>query len=263
MLGKLIKHDLKSLGRLFILIHVCFIAICLAGRVFFMNQLDFNAPDMSLLTPLIIISSLATFLVVAINFCTGLMITFRFYRNLFGREGYLSWTLPVSGIKHLWAKIISGSIFLIIDTLVIAVGILILVTGRNVVEAYNSVSPEFTQVLGMPLPMFALYMLLFNIAGCFSTLIMIYFCICVGQLFPGHRVLCALAVYFIVSFVIQIIVFLIMTVCGFFDFSAQPAGTVSVDMFRLMAPSAVLMAILTVVQYITIHYIIKRKINLI
>lgn len=263
MLGKLIKYDLKSSAKIFVLLHAALLLACTAGRIFFMDRLDFNAPANTLIAPITIIAVLGIFLMTAVGLCTSLLITFRFYRNLFSREGYLSWTLPASGIEHLWAKIISGYLLAVVDILVIFAGSLILVTGRNVIEAYRPIAPEMTEALGMPLSSFALYIFVFSVISCISTVIMIYFSICVGQLFPGHRVLCAIAVYFITSFVVQIITFVIMTIFGLFDFYGTSAGYVADDMMLMLIPNTVFALILAVVQYIIVHYIMKKKINLV
>lgn len=263
MLGKLIKYDLKSSAKIFVLLHAAFLLVCAAGRIFFMDRLDFNAPAKTLIAPITLILVLGIFLITAISLCTSLLITFRFYRNLFSREGYLSWTLPASGVEHLWAKIISGYLLAVVDIIVIFAGVLILVTGRNVTEAYSLIAPEITEAFGMSLGSFTLYIFVFSVIGCASTVIMVYFSICVGQLFPGHRVLCAIAVYFITSFVVQIITFLIMTILGLFDFYGTAAGSIADDMVPMLIPNTVFALLLAVAQYIAIHYIMKKKINLV
>ena len=42
MLGKLIKFDLKSGVRIFLLLHGILLAVALAGRLLFMDHLDFS-----------------------------------------------------------------------------------------------------------------------------------------------------------------------------------------------------------------------------
>lgn len=263
MLGKMIKYDLKSSVRVFILIHAVFIAICAGGRIFFMDRIDFNAPARVLVAPISIAFTTAIFLIAAISLCTSLMITVRFYRNLFGKESYLTWTLPVSGIQHLWAKIISGCILAVIDIVVIGAGILLLVTGGNVMEAYTAVKPEIIETLGLPLGTFALYIFIFSVIGSISSVLMIYFCICVGQLFPGHHALYAVAIYFISSFVIQIITLVIMVATGQFDFYEANTGLIANHALSLLIPIIVFALILTVAEYIAAHYIMKKRINLI
>ena len=259
MLGKPIKYDLKSSAKIFILLHGIFLLICVAGRIFVMDRLDFTAPANTLIAPITIIFTLGIFLSTAITLCTSPLITFRFYQNLFSREGYLSSTIPASGIEHLWAKIISGYLLAAVDIMVISAGILILLTSRNVVETYGLIAPEITEALGMPLSSFGFYIFVFCVVGSVSSVLMIYFSIRVGQLFPGHRVLGAIAVYFITSFVIQIVVFVIMAVFGLFDFYGSDIGTFADNTLLLLIPTTVFTLVLTVVQYIAVHFIIKKK----
>ena len=174
----------------------------------------------------------------------------------------MSWTLPVSGVTHLWAKIISGYLLTALDITAIYAGILLLVTGRNVTDAYQSIAPEMTEAIGMPLSSFGLCVFIFCVVGGISSVLLIYFSICVGQLFPAHRVLCAVAAYFITSFVIQIAVLVIMAALGMLDYAAS-SNTMADEMFSLLVPNTIFALILCIAQYAAVHYIMKRKINLI
>ncbi len=267
MLGKLIKYDLKASAKLFILLHALFLAACIFCRMLFINRLDFiHSSEQSLVTAIAIITSLMIFLIVALNLGSWLLITFRFYRNLFSREGYLSWTLPVSGLQHLWSKIISGYMYMALSTVVIGAGVLILVSGRNVVEAYSTIEPEVTEELGMSISSFAVSLFLYSIFACISTVIMTYFCITVGQLFPGHRILCALAAYFITNLVVQFLSLFLAFAFGYspgyssaFISDGKP---IAESIWGTITLSTFLMIILSILQYIITHIIIKKKVNL-
>lgn len=266
MLRRLIKYDLKVNMKIFLLLHLIFIIACVLGRLFFVNKLDFTLPSGPLISSIAIFVSIYLFLFMAISFCTWLIITFRFYRNLFSREGYLTWTLPATGIQHLWAKLISGFLLLVADTLVVSLCIPLLVTGRNVVEIYSTVSGEVTAELGMPISAFYIYMCIFMVFSCITTVVTTYFCITVGQLFPGHRVLCAIAAYFVTSLVIQIISTLLMLAFDLFPnqtLTESSAVPVSDYLFQLLILSTVLMVIITIAEYAVTHWIMKKKINLI
>lgn len=268
MLGRLIKYDLKASGKLFILLHGIFLILCILARFLYMDRLDLTGPvdNNMLVLSLLLFFTLFTMFVSALTFYTLLQIAFRFYRNLFSREGYLSWTLPVSGIQHLWAKIISGCIFFAADILFIAAGILILVTGRNIQDAYSLAADEVTAGLGMPLGNFSLMLLIICLVSCISSVIMIYFSICVGQLFPGHRVLCAVAAYFITSTVIEVGSLIILFIFGYFpgySFFAAEGASVYDFMTQILVISGVITAVVTAAMYIATHYIMKKKINLI
>ncbi len=268
MLGKLIKYDLKSSGKLFLLLHGIFLVFCVLMRFIYMNRLDLIAPvdEKMLVVSLLLFFTLFTVFVSALMFYTQMQIAFRYYRNLFSREGYLSWTLPVSGIQHLWAKIISGCIFMAADTLIVAAGILILATGKNIRDAYSLVADETTRELGMTLGDFGLMLLILCLVSCIYSVIMIYFCINIGQLFPGHRVLCAVAAYFITSTVIQTGSLIILFISGYFpgyEFFAAEGATAADFMIRIYAISCVISTVVTVAMYIATHYMMKKKVNLI
>ena len=268
MLGKLIKYDLKSSGKLFLLLHGIFLIFCVFIRFIYMNRLDLIEPvdEKMLVVSLLLFFTLFTVFVSALMFYTQMQIAFRYYRNLFSREGYLSWTLPVSGIQHLWAKIISGCIFMAADILIVAAGILILATGKNIRDAYSLVADETTRELGMTLGDFGLMLLILCLASCIYSVVMVYFCINIGQLFPGHRVLCAVAAYFITSTVIQIAGLISLFISGYFpgyEFFAAEGATAADFMIRIYAISGGISIVVTVAMYIATHYMMKKKINLI
>lgn len=266
MLGKLLKYDLKYGVKIFVLIHAILFIASILGRIFFMNRIDFEHADGIMVSSLVIFSAVMMFLYMVVCFSTWLLIAIRFYRNLFTREGYLSWTLPVSGIQQLWAKILSGCIWFILDCIICALGVLILVTGKNVTDAYSTIAPEVTKELGMTISSFGLSIFVITLVSSIGSVILVYFCITMGQLFPAHRVLGALAVYFIYSIVVQIISSIILVAMGLFPNYLDSKITTQNPadyMLTIFGVSMAIMAVTTVIQYIVIHYIIKNKINLV
>lgn len=265
MLGKLIKYDLRSSAKIFILLHAVYLLICFIARFLYMDRLRFENVTEPLVLSLVLFFSLMALLLSALMIFTCMQIAFRFYRSLFSKEGYLSWTLPVSGPQHLWAKIISGYILMAADLIIIAAGITLLLTGNNVTTAYSVVADDLTNELGLSVGTFALILFISCLVSGISSVIMIYFSVVIGQLFPSHRVLGAIAAYFITSTVIQIISVILMVLFGCFPgyetYTLQ--GSAMTDyLLRLITISAVLMLIITIAQYIATHYIMKKKINL-
>ncbi len=263
MLGKLIKYDLKYGYKIILIIHLVFLVACIMGR-FMLNQIDYDAPPEALGAALGISISLFSLVIAGISFSTWIIVAVRFYKNLFTDEGYLTWTLPATSTQLLWSKIISGAIFCAIDILASAIGIILLVTGKNVVEAYSHISADVTEALGMPLSMFGLCLLIIFFFSTIFSVIMIYFCIVIGQLFPGHRVLGAIIVYFVVSFVIQIITVVVMLVLNLYpSVDLLPEGQTAAHYFFAIISMSVGIATVTAIpQYIVTHYIMKKKINL-
>ena len=263
MLGKLIKYDLKYGYKLILIVHTVLLIACIIGR-FVLNSLNFNAPEEVLATSLGIFISLFTILMVGVSFSAWGIIAVRFYRNLFTDEGYLTWTLPATPLQHLWSKIISGVIWYTVDILLSILGLVILVTGENIRELYTAIEPELTEVLGMSLPMLFGYIAAFLLASSIASVIMIYACVAIGQLFPGHRVLGALIAYFIISFVTQIATLIFMVFFHIFPNASNiPSdGSVADYLFMIFGLSVFLIVLTAIPEYIATHYIMKKKINL-
>lgn len=264
MLGKLIKYDLKYGYKIIFIVHAVLMVACIMGR-FVLNKVDFRAPSEALGAMLAIFIALFALLIAGVSFATCAVIAVRFYRNLFTDEGYLTWTLPATPLEHLWSKIISGVIWYTFDILLCYLGLLILVTGDNVVSLYTQIAPEMTEALGMSLSSFTLYIVLFSLFSTLASVIMIYASITIGQLFPGHRILGAIISYFALSFIIQIFTLVCMLLFNLFPYvgDTMTGSTASHYLFSSLGLGVLLVTITAIPEYFITHYIMKKKINLI
>ena len=266
MLGKLIKYDLKVSAKLFILLHAAYLLVCVISRFLYMDNLNFQGPAEPVVISLTLFISVLTILMTALMIFTELHIALRFYRSMFSREGYLSWTLPATPSTHLLAKFLSGYLIAAADIIIIAAGILVLVTGSNVADAYRQIAPDMEKVLGITLGSYALKLFLFTVIFTFTSIVQIYFCIALGQLFQEHRVLLAIAFYFLAGFGVQILTTSLLLITGLIR-PQMFADSYSFNMGRytdiLYLITGILSIILAVIEYMVTNYIMKRKINLI
>ena len=76
MLGKLIKYDLKSAAKIFFLLHVIYLLICLVARFFYMDRLRFEEPVEPLVFSLILFVTLMTLLISALSIFTWMQVAF-------------------------------------------------------------------------------------------------------------------------------------------------------------------------------------------
>jgi hypothetical protein len=267
MLRKLIKYDLKYGAKIFIIIHALLIISCVLGRLLFVNKLDFSNSNSVLFSYIALFMTMFILIFTAINLAVIAMVAIRFYRNLFSDEGYLTWTLPATSTEQLWAKIISGTFWYILDMLIITLSLFILITGKNVTTAYAKIAPDITNALGMPLGTWGFYLLVICLFTSISGVVSIYLCIAVGQLFPGHRVLCSIIIYFVLSAVLQIIILGLMIALGLFSSPYMDPASTGKDavqyLFSILKLSGLVAFISTIIEYLIIQYILSRKINLI
>lgn len=266
MLGKLIKYDLKYAKKIFILVHAAFLLGNIIMRLLVMDRIDYGAAEESLVISITLILVLEIFLMCGVSLATNLIVALRFYRNLFSREGYLTWTLPASPTEHLLAKFLSGYLLLIFDYAVIAAGLGILITGSNTANAYVKAAPVFEEYLGTTPGMYGAKLFAFSAVSALAVVMGIYFCIALAQLLPEHRVLMAIAFYFLMSIIYQV------AAVGIILFRESSAGTLYADstqfrmgpyMDRMYLILGILSLVIAAVQYAAVHYIMKRKINLI
>ena len=114
MLGKLLKYELKAMGRIILPLYLVLI---LAAGLFAVN-IKLNDKTQTLSGFMNILSIITTILFVACIFVVVIVMIFlvvqRFYKNLLGQEGYLMFTLPASTLEHILSKMLSSMIWIVV-----------------------------------------------------------------------------------------------------------------------------------------------------
>ena len=149
MLKKLIKHDLKYGVRMFAVLHIILIIGCLMARFLVIDHLDFSADPEEFAPVIALLIVVLTMLFSAISFGCCIMYAVRFYKNLFTDEGYITWTLPASPLTQLWTKILSASIWYVLDLTICFAAAWFLISGDNIQSALERIKPDFQAALGM------------------------------------------------------------------------------------------------------------------
>lgn len=139
MLGKLLKYDLKALSRVLIPVHLAAVAVtvvaCGAALTgYAVSELpslaasDHAGPIMALAALVLVMGVLALACVAAATF---VVILWRFYKNLFTDEGYLTLTLPASPAAQLGSKVLAGLIWMLIDLVVVFTAIALIIAAAE------------------------------------------------------------------------------------------------------------------------------------
>ncbi|EEG74810.1 hypothetical protein [[Clostridium] hylemonae] len=273
MLGKLIKYDLKALNRFLVIIHAFLILSALAGRFFLTSRIQFTEVSDTTSLMMMLCFTLYFLIVAGVVFGTEMIIAVKFYKNLFSNEGYLSRTLPVTPGQHLLAKTIAGTVWCIIDVVLIFLSLWIVIMTPSVTSAYNANKAEVLDQLGITgdiTPAFLIgSLVLIVLIGAVSSVVMIYASIAMGQLFSNHRILGAVVSYFIITTVLSIFSLLVMTVTGFFSRympAASQNGTLDFNfaeyMIYLCKVTVGLSIVTSILLYIFTYYILRKKTNL-
>ncbi|MCI8293457.1 MAG: hypothetical protein HFH53_08010 [Hespellia sp.] len=269
MLGKLLKYDIKSTFAYFGIIHGVLLVFCIFGRFFITERFDFVNAAPAEVSTLLLFGGLFFLLFLITPFATYLILAIRFYRNLFTDEGYLTLTIPATRTQLLWSKLIFAALTSILDTLLVALGLLILTYTPNTVAAYLPYASDFAIEMGMSLSQFLQMLFAIAIISSIFNGVSLYFCITVGQLLPHHPIIGAILTYFASSLLIEIITFGFLFAFEIFPstYLSEATNTASITYTShyyqtFYTLTGILTLVVSAVEYVATHYILTHKLNL-
>lgn len=213
MLKTLIKYELKATSRWFVPIYVLALLLSPLERftVGYMEKgIHLNSSfDRIVNTVFFLINFAFGITLVAIGIASGILIIYRFYKNLITSEGYLMHTLPVKTSQLIWSKAIAGILWSLASIVVICLAIFFLVVGTHGWNNFTSMVSEAVSALlqdyGTGARIFKL--ILEGIAAIIicslSSIFMLYAAIALGQLVTKHKIFGAFGAYFVMNMAVQ------------------------------------------------------------
>ncbi len=215
MLGKIIKYELRTIGRYFLPIFIAMPLIFLISGIYFDFSPVFNNEGASVNTANDIIDMILILLivasVVAIVIVNLYVIITRYNNSVYGDEGYLTNTLPVKPIHIVSGKLIAFYIFQILILIVVFISLALLIIphlGAEAIDAikrlifdkdfFDALYVVFNRRLGTTI----LYILMIVISP-LSDIITIMFCVAVANLrqFSKHKALSGIAAFIVLCIV--------------------------------------------------------------
>ncbi|TFH44961.1 ABC transporter permease [Streptococcus equinus] len=254
MFSKLLKYELKSVGKWYFALNASIIAMSFflgfsikSLTNFAEEHSNISSNNFAQLIP-IILALIFGVLVASACIATVVIIVRRFYKNLFGREGYLTLTLPVSTHQIILSKLVASAIWTAFNLLIVLIGIAILILPISGLGHFLAILPQIGKMLTLK-DWFLL--LLLEIISVLSGILMIYLAISIGQLFANKRGLMAFIAYCVLSIILIIV-------------SELTSGQLSDDAlsWNLLPLSIIENLIEGIIFYLATHYLLKNKINI-
>ncbi len=264
MLGKLIKHEFKATSRTFGLLYLATLVLTLINKAFVMVNVNNDIFD--IFRTLFLAMYVA--IIVALSIVTFVLILMRFYKNLLGDEGYLSFTLPVTPGQHIISKLIAGTVWFLASILVICISVLLLLADKNTFSTIGDFLKSTFELMGSEkiLIMVAVQIFILMILAVINQLLVFYASMAFGQMLTKHRVLGGVVAYFVISMVVQIISSIGLVVMTLIrpnilteELSIKSTGA---DICTILIFCNVLYIVLAVVYYYGCRYALKNKLNL-
>ncbi len=276
MLGKLFKYEWKTASKMLLVIHGFVLIFAVFSRIFLelnggINRAMNASGEMVSIVTILLIFAICLCIASAALF-TFIYLAYRFYKNVFTDQGYLTNTLPVTPMQIVVSKGGVAILWIVIDVFVLIIAACILFAKGSFFQEFGRVMAEFMGSLGEQRAYFWIT-LISVILTPFAMMIQVYFCVAVGNLFNGHKVLGAVGTYIGVYMVQQIISIIIMVFTGYSWFGTSVTVRVNDNMYvvqdeisRMLTPalamSLIFSIICTAVFWFGTKYIMTKKLNL-
>lgn len=285
MFRKLLKHDMKAVGRLWWLMAITVLGASVIGSLtlrFILGYADSMEEDglmgfvvvaaylLVMLCFVVLVSSVAV---------TELLSWWRYYKNLFTDEGYLTFTLPASRKQILLAKTVNSFIWTGLHFLLwLVCAVIIMLIAPPAEGLFSSVAFEWVarmiadawSAVGAWLILYAvLALLLFAMMAVFGILL-VFLCITIGSVVAKKvKLLVAIAVYYgvsmVLTFVVQIfgVIGLLVMAEGMATLLADATVVQghTVIMLILMIACTAVAAAVSIIYFVNLH-LIERRLNL-
>lgn len=280
MLGKLIKQELKVTSRLFIPLYIALGVMTLlvkltSGTTFGHNAIFGAEPQntiMNLITGLLIMVYI--FVIIGIVLLTYFIIIRRFYTNMFGDEGYLMFTLPVTTGQLMNSKLIVAFIWQFVMVPAMLLSFFILFVNTEVLQGmpylFSRIGAELNvlETSGFHIGLLAAELLGSLLISMCSTILVFYLSITLGQhFFPNRRLLGSILAFLGIN-TLESFLSSLLGIFGsnlltntFHMMQVTPS-----DMFgflHTLLPVSMLLEIgIAVIYYFATHYMLSKKLNL-
>ncbi|HEM5093743.1 TPA: ABC transporter permease [Streptococcus suis] len=259
MFKKLLKYEFQSVGKWYVGIYAGALALS-AILGFWLQALNLRTQagttEPGGAEMVLFGTSFMTFgiLIAALGLSTFFMVINRFRKNVYGHQGYLTMTLPVSSHHIILSKLLASLVWYLLAgiTIILSIGIVLAVL---MLGSEEFVIPEL-QTLIQELDWSVVFAHLFY-ALIESTMgiLLIYFSISVGQLFKDHRLLFAILTYIGISIVVGVF--------GTLVFTNYLENLYNAALPLYPSPIlALINIILAFAYYFGTHFIMTKKLNL-
>lgn len=267
MLKKCLKHEWKATWKSMAGINGAALILGLFGGLGIIGLLNnMRIPD--------VIVVLYTFayvvILIASAIVTYLLMASRYYKSIFTDEGYLTNTLPLTSDQKILSKFLIFFFWSLINIICISGSIALLIAPmlsealeqtngtadilmRELEFAFTSIAHE----LGFAnLPMMVIFLIAISLISLMYTIMMIYTCISLGNLFSSHKILATVLIYFGLNMILQAAISGITVIDVLLRAESSAVFSLTMLIYALIELA------LSVVFYFINRFIIDKKLNL-
>ena len=219
MFGKLMKYELRYLIRIFAPMWAAVFALCVMFRVTVGPKLTGNnlyLEGNEALLPAVI-GVITVFAIMTMMIVATVVLIQRFYKGMYGDEGYLMFTLPVTSGQLIHSKALSALLMMLGTEAVTMLGIFVMISFKQLFNG-EALGMTFAEMWGFFLEMMESngissgMLALYGFWGFVASLIvfvaeiyMVYLAVSLGQLWKKHPVAGGIIAFYAINIIISII----------------------------------------------------------
>lgn len=258
MFGKLIKYEIKAAGKWYLMTYALSLGLSLffglAMKAWLGQQYGnfwANSEFGDLQTNLQVFTFIAlAILAFGLTMATIFLIINRFHKNVYGREGYLTMTLPVTSHQLILSKLAAASIWMFLSSFTCLLSFFFyFLPSMNIGEILRYLPEAIASFHAyVPIPLVLISSFISHLSG----VLLIYLAISIGQLFQNRRGLMGFVAYFALYLILSFIISFVTPREVYTEFFGKSYFT-----FVLITSS-----IQAIAFYFATHYIMTKRLNI-
>lgn len=263
MLSNLMKYEIQATRRIFLPLYGLILVFACINKVFFVSDLNKIRGIGAL--PFWISMTVYVLLIAALAVMTLVVLIQRFYKNLLGDEGYLSFTLPVKTHLHLDSKLLVTVMWMLLSFLVAFLSIFLLAADAKTLEEIRAVWPQVMSYLGGfggSVYAIAAEGIVFALLSCAKEILHIYLSIAIGNFSGKHKLLTGFGVFIGINIIEQIVMSLIVNFSGVISWSRLSLNATTSAIEGFLGFMIVYTLVFGGLFYFFTHLVLNRKLNL-
>lgn len=275
MLGKLTKFEFKATARIFVPLYLAVCVTLLFAKGFMLlndskiwEQVTNNTVIAASEVMLVLTFFLYGVSIAVAIFLTLFIVLQRFYKNLFGDEGYLMHTLPVSAKSHILSKLIVASVWTLASIIVIWLAISLYADGvgflKDCAEFFTEMperAADHKAKTGGNYYIDSIIMTVYSLLFIPLLILGLYFSIALGGIIlPKHKIGGSFIGFVVVSVMAQVYISILLML----DNSIANSGTDIFDKYRFLADLTIILIVLIPgsIFFFPTSHIMTKKLNI-
>ncbi len=274
-LGKLIKYDFMDMSKLIIPFYIGMGVMGIVIRLFWFVLLNEKIDErVRISTGVFQVMSYFGYVIaiIGIVLMTYYAVIIRYYRSIYGNEGYLTNTLPIETYEIILAKLLTFLSWFVVNGIIIFFTFWFIIPLEQVFKA-DIFKPEVLREIEMFLRHSVGVTL---IIGIISMLVMtvekilfLFLCVSIANMVKSYKILTGIGTYIILSGIIGLIKQVVLTFTYIFDKNYGNYGSSEWEVLRTFenvfnTNLGILFTsvVFSVILFFVVNYLLKNKLNL-